>query len=297
MGGRLHPETLVQRRVSHLWTRRQSGRDRRPKLGQWAAIVGCDPPPMPRVALVTGGAQGLGAAVARRLRLDGLAVAIADVNGVGAVALAEELGSADESIGIVMDVTLDESVAHAVSEVQERFGRLDVLVNSAGIISRRPAEETETSGWQRELDVNLGGTMRCCRSAFPLLQQGDNAVIINLASVASTFGLPLRLAYSTTKSGITGLTRTLAAEWGEHGIRVVAIAPGYIDTDLMRSGFDQGVLAEEAILRRTPLRRLGRPEEIAGVASFLASSDASFVTGIMLSADGGITISGDFRPG
>jgi len=249
-----------------------------------------------RVALVTGGAQGLGAAVARRLRRDGLAVAVADVNSAGALALAQEIGTAEEAMGLTVDVAVDESVDAAVAAVEERFGRLDVLVNSAGIISRRPAEEILTSAWNHELDVNLGGTMRCCRSSFRLLRSGDNAVIINFASVASTFGLPLRLAYSTTKSGIVGMTRTLAAEWGGEGIRVVAIAPGYIDTSLMRSGFDQGVLDEQSILRRTPLRRLGEADEIASVASFLASSDASFVTGIMIPADGGVTISGDFRP-
>lgn len=250
---------------------------------------------MQRVALITGGAQGLGAAIAGRLRRDGLAVAIADLNASGAAELAARLGSPNEVIGIPMDVSVDESVDAAVSAVEARFGRLDVLVNSAGIISRRPAEDTLTSAWQRELDVNLGGTMRSCRSAFRLLRHGNNSVIINFASVASTFGLPLRLAYSTTKSGVMGMTRTLAAEWGGEGIRVVAIAPGYIDTELMRSGFEQGVLDERSILRRTPLRRLGEAEEIAGVASFLASSDASFVTGVMLPADGGITISGDFR--
>ncbi len=256
----------------------------------------CHTAPMPRVALVTGGAQGLGAAIARRLRHDGLSVAIADLNAAGAISLAEGLGSPDETVGLELDVVSDDSVEAAISMVEARFGRLDVLVNSAGIISRRMAEETLTSAWQSELDVNLGGTMRCCRSAFRLLRHAENAAIINLASVASTFGLPLRLAYSATKSGIVGLTRTLAAEWGEHGIRVVAIAPGYIDTSLMRSGFEQGVLDERSILQRTPLRRLGSAEEIAGVASFLASTDASFVTGIMLAADGGITISGDFRP-
>jgi len=249
-----------------------------------------------RVALITGGAQGLGAAMARRLRADGLAVVIADLNGAGALSLAAELGDDDQARGTVVDVSLDESVDAAIDSVGRHFGRLDILVNNAGILSRTPAEQTSTAAWLRELDVNLGGTMRCSRAAFPLLAQGENAVIINLASVGSTFGLPLRLAYSTTKTGIAGLTRTLAAEWGEHGIRVNAIAPGYIDTTLMRSGFEQGVLDERSILRRTPLGRLGSAEEIAAAASFLVSEDASFVTGVVLSVDGGVTISGDFRP-
>ena len=249
-----------------------------------------------RVALVTGGAQGLGAAMARRFRADGLKVVIADLNGAGAASLAEELGPSDQVRGIEIDVSRDESVEGAVVTVVREFGRIDILVNNAGILSRRPAEETVTSEWQRELDVNLGGTMRCSRAAFPFLIRGENAAIINLASVGSTLGLPLRLAYSTTKTAIAGLTRTLAAEWGVHGVRVNAIAPGYIDTAMMRSGFDQGVLDERSIVRRTPLGRLGSSEEIASVASFLASADASFVTGVVLCADGGVTISGDFRP-
>ncbi len=210
--------------------------------------------------------------------------------------MAAELGPADQVRGIEIDVSLDDSVDHAIAYVMKHFGRIDVLVNNAGILSRSAAAETSTAEWQRELDVNLGGTMRCSRAAFPLLIRSENAVIINLASVASTFGLPLRLAYSTTKSGIVGLTRTLAAEWGPHGIRVNAIAPGYIDTPLMRSGFEQGVLDEQSILRRTPLGRLGSATEIASVAYFLASADASFITGVLLCADGGVTISGDFRP-
>lgn len=234
--------------------------------------------------------------MARRFAADGLTVVVADINQVGAAALARDLGGPDVALAVRLDVTSDADVTEAMEQVASAFGRLDVLVNNAGILSRRPAEETVTDDWLRELDVNLGGTMRCSRAAFDLLRHGDNSCVINLGSVASTLGLPLRLAYSTAKSGIAGLTRTLAAEWGRYGIRVNAIAPGYIDTSLMRSGFEQGVLDEGQILRRTPLGRLGDPKEIASVASFLASADASFVTGVLLRADGGVTIDGDFRP-
>jgi NAD(P)-dependent dehydrogenase (short-subunit alcohol dehydrogenase family) len=249
-----------------------------------------------RVAVVTGGAQGLGASIARRLNRDGLRVVVADVNAAGAKELAQSLGSDDAALGLEVDVTSDDSVQALMAQVQTAYGRLDVLVNNAGILKRTSSSELSTDQWTRELDVNLGGTMRCSRAAFDLLRTGENPSIINLGSVGSTLGLPLRLAYSTAKSGMLGLTRTLAAEWGSFGIRVNAIAPGYIDTDLMRSGFGEGVLDEQEILNRTPLRRLGSPDEIANVASFLASSDASFVTGILLKADGGVTIDGDFRP-
>ena len=126
-----------------------------------------------------------------------------------------------------MDVTDDEAVAAAFAAAATA---LDVLVNNAGIISRQPASEFDSAQWEREMAVNLGGVMRCSRAAFPLLAASPHASIVNLASVGSTFGLPQRLGYSTTKSGVLGLTRTLAAEWGPHGIRVNAIAPGYIET-------------------------------------------------------------------
>jgi 3-oxoacyl-[acyl-carrier protein] reductase len=249
-----------------------------------------------RVAFITGAAQGLGAETARRLVRDGLAVAVADVRLDAAAALAEELRENGHAIAVSLDVTSDASVDHGVARAVEELGRLDVLVNNAGVISRSPAEYTSTDDWLWEIDVNLGGAMRCSRSALPFLRQGENPAIINMGSVGSNLGLPLRLAYSAAKSGIGGLTRTLAAEWGCHGIRVNAIAPGYIDTSLMRSGFTQGVLDPELILQRTPLGRLGSPHEIASVASFLASSDAAFITGVTLPVDGGLIIDGDFRP-
>ncbi|MDP1878296.1 MAG: SDR family NAD(P)-dependent oxidoreductase [Actinomycetota bacterium] len=247
-----------------------------------------------RVALVTGGAQGLGAAIARRLHSDGMAVVVADLNLDGARASAAGLG--DLALGVEVDVTSDDSVRRLADEVARAFGRLDVLVNNAGIISRTPSADLDTAAWLRELDVNLGGAMRCSRASFELLRSGDYPAIINMASVGATLGMPLRLAYSSAKSGVLGLTRTLAAEWGAFGIRVNALAPGYIDTDMMRSGFDLGVLDEQALLARTPLHRLGSADEVAAAASFLASKDASFVTGIVLKVDGGVTIDGDFRP-
>lgn len=247
-----------------------------------------------RVALVTGGAQGLGAAIASRLHADGMTVVVADLNEDGARERSAVLG--DRSLGLQVDVTSDDSVSLLMEEVSRRLGRLDVLVNNAGIISRTPSEAVVTTAWLRELDVNLGGTMRCSREAFDLLKAGELPAIINLASVGATLGMPLRLAYSSAKSGVLGLTRTLAAEWGAFGIRVNALAPGYIDTEMMRSGFDLGVLDEQALLARTPLHRLGGSDEVAGAASFLASRDASFVTGIVLKVDGGVTIDGDFRP-
>jgi NAD(P)-dependent dehydrogenase (short-subunit alcohol dehydrogenase family) len=142
--------------------------------------------------------------------------------------------------------------------------------------------------------VNLGGTMRCSRTAHPLLLRSSAPSIVNLASVGSTFGLPGRVGYSTAKSGILGLTRTLAAEWGRSGIRVNAVAPGYVETPMMVSGFASGALDRDVLLSRTPLIRFGTVDDIAGAVAFLASADAAFITGIVLKVDGGITIDGSF---
>jgi NAD(P)-dependent dehydrogenase (short-subunit alcohol dehydrogenase family) len=246
-----------------------------------------------RVALVTGGARGLGLAIAERLRDDGHLVVLADLDEAGAAASAETLGSRVDALPL--DVTDDASVDAAVAQVVQRHGRLDVLVNNAGIISRGPAELIDSGVWLRELDVHLGGSMRCSRAAFAPLAASPAGAIVNLASVGSTFGLPLRLAYSTAKTGIVGLTRTLAAEWGRRGIRVNAVAPGYMDAPMLRSGLEQGVLDEGLLLQRTPLGRFGRADEVAAAVSFLVGPDASFVTGTVLEVDGGITIDGTFH--
>ena len=245
-----------------------------------------------RTALVTGSARGLGLAIGTRLARDGFRVVLGDVDAdllEDAAATLKDEGL--DVVTVVMDVTDDGSVRAALDDLES----LDVLVNNAGIISRRPAEEFGSDAWDRELSVNLGGTMRCSREAFPLLVQSPAPSIVNLASVGSTFGLPHRLGYATTKTGIVGMTRTLAVEWGPRGIRVNAVAPGYIETPMMLSGFDTGALDRDRLIDRTPMRRFGSADEIASAVSFLVSADASFVTGTVLKVDGGITVDGTFH--
>ncbi|WP_028638563.1 SDR family NAD(P)-dependent oxidoreductase [Nocardioides sp. URHA0032] len=241
-----------------------------------------------RTALVTGAGQGLGLAIARRLAGDGLRVVLTDVDEGRVRAAAADLAGATAA---GMDVTDPTSVARVVGDLD----RLDVLVNNAGVISRQPASEFDDAAWERELAVNLGGTMRCSRAAYPLLSRAPTPSVVNLASVGSTFGLPQRLGYATTKTGVVGLTRTLAVEWGPAGIRVNAVAPGYIETAMMLSGFDNGALDRDRLLSRTPMRRFGTSEEVAAAVSFLASPEASFVTGTVLRVDGGITVDGTFH--
>lgn len=242
-----------------------------------------------RTALVTGGAQGLGLAIGARLVREGYAVVLGDVDADAVAAAAQAIGAT----GVAMDVTDDEAVAGVFARYDRSV--LDVLVNNAGIISRQPAAEFDSAQWDHEMAVNLGGVMRCSRAAFEALSRSGHSSVVNLASVGSTFGLPQRLGYSTTKSGVLGLTRTLAAEWGPHGVRVNAVAPGYIETQMMRSGFATGALDEVRLLDRTPLGRFGTAHEVAGAVAFLVSDDASFVTGTVLKVDGGITIDGSFH--
>jgi NAD(P)-dependent dehydrogenase (short-subunit alcohol dehydrogenase family) len=245
-------------------------------------------------ALVTGAGRGLGLAIAGRLARDGFRVVMGDVDAalVGEAATGlRDLGQAAEAV--TMDVTDDDGVRAAFAVLGD--GPLDVLVNNAGIISRQPAESFDTARFGLEMEVNLGGTMRCSREAFPYLRRSAAPSIVNLASVGSTFGLPQRLGYSTAKTGIVGMTRTLAAEWGRVGIRVNAVAPGYIETPMMLSGFETGALDRDRLLSRTPLMRFGRADEIAAAVAFLVSADASFVTGVVLEVDGGITIDGTFH--
>lgn len=210
-----------------------------------------------------------------------------------ATSLSDQRG-ADAVLGQAVDVTDDHSVAALIDATMSWGGRLDVLVNCAGVISRAPSEELTTEAWLSVLDVNVGGSFRCARAAFPYLRASDYPSVINIGSLGSSLGMPMRAAYNTSKSGVLGLTRTLAAEWGHLGIRVNAIAPGFIDTEMMRSGLATGVLDEQLMMRRIPMRRLGLASEISGVALFLASPAASYINGAVIPVDGGTTIDGTF---
>lgn len=252
-----------------------------------------------RAVVVTGGGQGIGAATGTLLASRGYRVVVADKSESTAAAQAavldEKFPVEGGHVAVAVDVTDATMVDAAFANLTERFGSLDGLVNGAGVLFKAPAEETSVDLWKLQLDVHLTGALLCSRAAFPALARAEHPAIVNIASVGSTFGLPGRVAYATAKSGVLGLTRTLAVEWGKHGIRVNAVAPGYIGTEMVRAGLREGTLDEGALVRRTPLGRLGEPEEIAKVIAFLLSEEASFVHGEVLRADGGITIDGTFQ--
>lgn len=226
-------------------------------------------------ALVTGGTRGIGAGVARSLASAGWSVVAASVSQA-------EIDAFEPQDGIItqfMDVTDQASVDTVFND----FNRLDALVNCAGILSR--GKEYEIDVFARVLEVNLTGTMRCCLAAYPLLAKNAGS-IVNTASMLSTFGGPLVPAYSASKGGVAQLTKSLAGKWAEVGIRVNAIAPGWIQTEMTR-GLRDDPERTAGIMSRTPMKRWGKPEDVGLLVRWLVSEEAEFVTGAIYPIDGG----------
>lgn len=236
-----------------------------------------------KVVFVTGAAQGMGLAIVRRFAAEGASVVAADINAEAAARAVADLG--DRGLAVACNVADSASVAEAFQAVESRFGRVDVVVNSAGIGSMDSFVDTPDDAWARVLGVNLTGTFLCSREGARLMQKcGAKGAIINVSSTAAMSGEgPAH--YCASKAAVMGLTRSAARELAPSGIRVNTIVPGPTNTPMMAGIPDEWT---QAMIRAIPLGRMGEPEEIAGVAVFLASDDAGFVTGQNIAVNGGM---------
>jgi 3-oxoacyl-[acyl-carrier protein] reductase len=241
-----------------------------------------------RVALVTGAARGIGAATAVALAEAGARVALVDRDEVGIERAADAIGRAgSDALAIPADVTDAPAMERAVDATVAEWGRLDVLVNNAGIVRDATLGKVTDEDWTTTLDVNLRGTMIGTRAALRPMRAAGAGRILSATSVVARMGNYGQTAYAASKGGIIGMTRAWARELGPLGITANAVAPGFIDTD-MAKGVPEKVLS--ALLERTAARRLGRPEEVAAVYVFLASDLASFINGAVVGVDGGLLL-------
>ena len=242
-----------------------------------------------KVAVVTGAARGIGKAVAARLGQDGARVVLADVDQDAATEAAAEMTShTSATLAVQVDVADRSSVDRMVETTVQEMGRVDILVSNAGIMDRMPFLEMTEQFWDRVQHINLRGAFHCGQAvAQQMAEQGDGGRIVNVASNSGVFGGRGRAAYGASKAGLINLTQTMAIELAEHQINVNAVAPGPTKT-----GPHMPEEPWPSVKNRMPLGRFGTPEEIAAVAAFLASDEASFVTGHVYAADGGFTVAG-----
>ena len=251
-----------------------------------------------KVALVTGAASGIGRATAALFGQEGAKVMCADLDAAGAERTARQIaGGGGEAASTQADVSQAADVERMVRETVERWGRIDILLNNAGVEWAMPAPQVSEQDWDRVIDVNLKGVFLGCKYAIPeMVKQGGGGSIVNTASIAGLRGNAWLSTYCASKGGVVQLTKALAVEWAEHNVRVNAVCPGVIRTPLAERGVEQagalfGDTVEESwqrIAEGHPLGRVGEPEEVARAVLFLASDEASFVTGVALPVDGGL---------
>ena len=243
-----------------------------------------------KVALVTGAARGIGLAVAKRFLAEGWRVALLDILGDVLEKSVAGLNEADATPALTCDVSDTDAVASALAKIERRFGRLDALINNAGVAVFTPVMETSDADWERVLAVNLTGPFLCTKAAVPLMRKHGGGAIVNITSISGLRASTLRSAYGTSKAGLAHLTKQLAVELAELGIRVNGVAPGPVDTAMAKAVHSAEIRADyhDAI----PLNRYGLEEELAEAVYFLCSDRASYITGQILAVDGGFDAAG-----
>jgi 2-hydroxycyclohexanecarboxyl-CoA dehydrogenase len=254
------------------------------------ATSGAPARPHERTAIVTGGGSGIGLAIAERLAADGLAVAVLDRNREAAEGAAAKIAAAGgTAIGVGADVTDRPAIDAAVDEVRRRLGAATVLVNNAGLDGFDRFLEISADTWNRIIEVNLTGTFHCCQAVVPDMVAAGWGRIVNISSSSAQRGQPLMTHYVASKAGVIGFTKALALELGPKGITVNTIPPGFIDTPMLRRTESKGLLGNtvDHHASLTPVRRVGRPEDIAATCSFLVRDEAGYVTGQVIGVNGG----------
>jgi NAD(P)-dependent dehydrogenase (short-subunit alcohol dehydrogenase family) len=247
-------------------------------------------PSAPKVALVTGAARGIGLAAARRFLAEGWRVALLDVDGDNLNQAVAGLNEPGRTLALTCDVSDAAGVTAAMAAIAARFGRLDALVNNAGVAVFKPLLETSDDEWNRVLAVNLTGPLLCTKAAAPLMREQGGGAIVNITSISGVRASTLRVAYGTSKAGLAHLTKQMAVELAAIGIRVNAVAPGPVETAMAKAVHTPEVRADyhDAI----PLNRYGLEEELAEAIFFLCDARSSYITGQVLAVDGGFEAAG-----
>ncbi|GAB7126627.1 beta-ketoacyl-ACP reductase [Silvimonas sp. JCM 19000] len=241
-----------------------------------------------KVAIITGAASGIGHATARKFVAEGARVVVCDVNRAGVDAVVSELiAQGGDALGFEVDVTNKAQIAAMVAGTQQQFGRVDILVNNAGIVADAQLSKMTEDQFDRVIDINLKGVYNCTRAVVDIMIEQQSGVILNASSVVGLYGNFGQTNYAAAKFGVIGMVKTWARELGKKGIRANAVCPGFVATPILKDMPDKVIQGME---ERVPLRRMAQPEEIANVYAFLASDEASYISGAAIEVTGGLTL-------
>lgn len=246
-----------------------------------------------RVALVTGAARGIGRAIAEQLAEDGASITLADIDGVAGEDAARRIRrDGGQACFVLTDISQEAAVSEAVKHTKSAFGGLDILVNNAGLNLSYNATEMTSEQWDSGMAVDLKGAWLCCKYALPEMVARGGGVIINIASVHATLTTYNMFPYGAAKAGLVGMTKSLALDWGSKNVRVIAVSPGWVMSDSVTRNFKLQAdpqAAEDKVRASLPLGRIGQPADIGHLVKFLASDEASYITGTEIVIDGGIS--------
>jgi 2-hydroxycyclohexanecarboxyl-CoA dehydrogenase len=242
-----------------------------------------------KIAIVTGAGRGIGRAIAEKLAAEGATVVVSDVDERSAQATAEAIGGG--AVGLAADVTDRGAVEAMVRAAQERFGRIDVLVNNAGWDKAAPFVDSDPADWDKVIQINLYGVLNTCRAVLPVMGAQGSGAVVNVASDAGRVGSSGEAVYSAAKGGVIAFTKSAAREMARSQVRVNCVCPGPTDTELFASMGGDNPKLREALIKAIPFRRLAQPSDLANAVAFYASDEASFITGQTVSVSGGLTMS------